>query len=204
MIGVLLAIIGGFVPVNQDFVVAFASQGYKHHHCSGTLVAADTVLVARHCIDSSPGAPFEVRFSDESSIAVASVYMPSGGDSALAYLAEPSSIEPAPLLFDYVDSGTVVSLSGWGDDADALSACISTVTWASPESYIQFDPYPTASCGPAAHDSGGGILVREGLEWRTVGNITSTSDGVNVTRYSSDPAYVAVSAPFSSLRRRRR
>jgi hypothetical protein len=193
MIGaVALAIVGGFIPADQQFVVAFASQSAKLHHCSGALVAPDVVLTARHCIENSPGAPFEVRFSNGESIHVSSTYFPVSGDSALAYLEEKSGVQPAPVLFNYVGAGSPIYLSGWGLPSYALKSCSSTVSWTDPGSYINYPEFVSAPCGPAAHDSGGPILARVGAEWRVVGNIVSTWYGMNMTRYFDDPAYFAV------------
>lgn len=183
-------IIGGSTVSSAPWAAAVMSNG--SFTCSGTIISADYVLTARHCI------------SGTMSVRVGSVNRSSGGvtrtvsatstrsDLALMRLSSPISTSYMPLSSSYPPVGSTNSIYGWGmtcysgcDASPTLKTATVRVT-----STNQTDAYggraigSTEISGNAWRGDSGGPQVYNGAQ---VG-VASTADG-QANQYYGSVAY---------------
>lgn len=187
------AIDGGYAPPNSstefDAVCAMSKQGLLappgsiNTFCSGTLVAPNIVLTARHCLqcamcpcesstDPQPGNPWMVRFRrlpngslgnyDVEVIGRIVDYDNCASDTALLILAEPvTHIECIPVDYNFLPvAGTEAIAAGWGFDGSGswpggLRLADVVIDQCS-GTYVRLSP-PCVRM----HDSGGPVLWRD-------------------------------------------
>ena len=180
-------IIGGSPVASAPWAAAVLSNG--SFTCSGTIIAADYVLTARHCI------------SGTMSVRVGSVTRTSGGvtrtvsstttryDLALMRLSSSISTSYMPLSSAYPPVGSTNSLYGWGQTCYSgcgASTTLKTATVSVTSTNVT-DYYggraiaSTAVSGNAWRGDSGGPQVYNGAQ---VG-VASTADGTSRQYYGS-------------------
>lgn len=180
-------IIGGGTVSSAPWAAAVFSNG--SFTCSGSVIASQWVLTARHCISGSM------------SVRIGSVYYASGGttrtvsatytryDLALMRLSSPVSTSTVTLASSNPPIGSTNSIYGWG--MTCYSGC-------SPSSQLKTATVQVTS--NSATDAYGGQAIRStrinGNAWkgdsggpqfyngRQVG-VASTADGVSIQNYAS-------------------
>ncbi|MGW4941184.1 S1 family peptidase [Actinoplanes sp. NPDC004185] len=180
-------IIGGSTVASAPWAAAVFSNG--SFTCSGTIISANYVLTARHCISGSM------------SVRVGSVSRTSGGvtrtvsstttqnDLALMRLSSSVSTTYMPLSSAYPPVGSTNSLYGWGQTCYSGCGASTTLKTASVRvtSTNQTDAYggraigSTAINGNAWRGDSGGPQVYNGAQ---VG-VASTADGQSRQYYAS-------------------
>jgi secreted trypsin-like serine protease len=180
-------IIGGSTVASAPWAAAVLSNG--RFTCSGTIISANYVLTARHCI------------SGTMSVRVGSVNRTSGGvtrtvsstasryDLALMRLSSSVSTSYMPLSSAYPPVNSTNSLYGWGQTCYSGCAASTTLKTASVRvtSTNQTDAYggraigSTAINGNAWRGDSGGPQVYNGAQ---VG-VASTADGQSRQYYGS-------------------
>jgi secreted trypsin-like serine protease len=180
-------IIGGSTVASAPWVAAVLSNG--SFTCSGTIISANYVLTARHCI------------SGTMSVRVGSVNRTSGGvtrtvsstvtqnDLALMRLSSSVSTTYMPLSSSYPPVGSTNSIYGWGMTCYSGCAASTTLKTATVQvtSTNQTDAYggraigSTRINGNAWKGDSGGPQVYNGAQ---VG-VASTADGTSRQYYGS-------------------
>jgi secreted trypsin-like serine protease len=180
-------IIGGSTVASAPWAAAVFSNG--SFTCSGTIISANFVLTARHCISGSM------------SVRVGSVSRTSGGvtrtvsstttqnDLALMRLSSSVSTTYMPLSSAYPPVGSTNSLYGWGQTCYSGCGASTTLKTATVQvtSTNQTDAYggraigSTAINGNAWRGDSGGPQVYNGAQ---VG-VASTADGQSRQYYGS-------------------
>jgi len=180
-------IIGGSTVSSAPWAAAVFSNG--SFTCSGTIISANYVLTARHCISGSM------------SVRVGSVYRSSGGttrtvsststrsDLALMRLSSPVSTSYMPLSSAYPPVGSTNSIYGWGMTCYSgcgastvlKTATVRVTTTNATDAYGGRAIGSTRISGNAWRGDSGGPQVYNGAQ---VG-VASTADGVNIQNYGS-------------------
>jgi secreted trypsin-like serine protease len=180
-------IIGGGTVSSAPWAAAVFSNG--SFTCSGTIISADYVLTARHCI------------SGTMSVRVGSVNRTSGGvtrtvaatstryDLALMQLSSPISTSYMPLSSAYPPVGSTNSIYGWGMTCYSGCGASTTLKTATVQvtSTNQTDAYggraigSTRISGNAWRGDSGGPQTYNGAQ---VG-VASTADGTSRQYYGS-------------------
>ena len=180
-------IIGGSPVTSAPWAAAVFSNG--SFTCSGTIISANYVLTARHCI------------SGTMSVRVGSVSRTSGGvtrtvsstvtrnDLALMRLSSAVSTSYMPLSSAYPPVGSTNSLYGWGQTCYSGCAAATTLKTATVRvtSTSQTDAYggraigSTKGSGNAWRGDSGGPQIANGVQ---VG-VASTADGRTAQYYGS-------------------
>jgi secreted trypsin-like serine protease len=180
-------IIGGSTVSSAPWAAAVLSNG--SFTCSGTIISADYVLTARHCINGSM------------SVRVGSVNRTSGGvtrtvaatstryDLALMRLSSPVSTTYMPLSSAYPPVNSTNSIYGWGQTCYSGCGASTTLKTATVRvtSTNQTDAYggraigSTEISGNAWRGDSGGPQVYNGAQ---VG-VASTADGSSRQYYGS-------------------
>jgi hypothetical protein len=181
------SIIGGSTVSSAPWAAAVFSNG--SFTCSGTIISANFVLTARHCI------------SGTMSVRVGSVNRSSGGvtrtvsststrnDLALMRLSSPVTTSYLPLSSAYPPVSSTNSLYGWGMtcysgcDASAVlkTATVRVTSTNSTDAYGGRAIQTTAISGAAWRGDSGGPQVYNGAQ---VG-VASTADGQSRQNYAS-------------------
>ncbi|GIF08028.1 S1 family peptidase [Actinoplanes siamensis] len=185
--GVTPYIIGGSTVSSAPWAAAVFSNG--SFTCSGTIISANYVLTARHCI------------SGTMSVRVGSVNRTSGGvtrtvsststrsDLALMRLSSPVTTSYMPLSSSYPPVGSTNSIYGWGMtcysgcDASATlkTATVSVTSTNATDAYGGRAIASTGVNGNAWRGDSGGPQVYNGAQ---VG-VASTADGTSRQYYGS-------------------
>ena len=180
-------IIGGGTVASAPWAAAVLSNG--SFTCSGTIISANYVLTARHCI------------SGTMSVRVGSVNRSSGGvtrtvsstttrsDLALMRLSSPVTTSYMPLSSAYPPVGSTNSIYGWGmtcysgcDASPVLKTATVRVTSTNvTDAYGGRAIRSTAISGNAWRGDSGGPQVYNGAQ---VG-VASTADGTSTQNYGS-------------------
>ena len=180
-------IIGGSTVSSAPWIAAVLSNG--SFTCSGTIISANYVLTARHCI------------SGTMSVRVGSVNRSSGGvtrtvsstttrsDLALMRLSSPVTTSYMPLSSAYPPVGSTNSIYGWGmtcysgcDASPVLKTATVRVTSTNvTDAYGGRAIRSTAISGNAWRGDSGGPQVYNGAQ---VG-VASTADGTSTQNYGS-------------------
>ncbi|GGS29513.1 trypsin-like serine protease [Actinokineospora fastidiosa] len=106
-------IVGGETVSSAPWAAALYGNGT--FRCSGSLVAAQWVLTARHCLGSGLTVRVGNVIKDQGqSVTVASTQAYSRGDLALLKLATPVSMTPARLAEQDPPTGSTNHIYGWG------------------------------------------------------------------------------------------
>ncbi len=179
-------VIGGTTVASAPWAAAVFSGGTLM--CSGTIISADYVLTARHCLGGSM------------SVRVGSVRYTSGGvtrtvtststryDLALMRLSSPVSTTYMPLSSAYPPVGSTNSIYGWGRTCTECvasptlkTATVRVTSTNSTDAYGGRAIASTGISGAAWRGDSGGPQVYNGAQ---VG-VASTADGVSRQYYGS-------------------
>lgn len=150
--------------------------------CSGTLVAADLVLTAAHCVRGAAPNPASVRFdlawADGSPAARsvgAEVLLTAGSelsqDAALVVLAEPLPPEVArPLEIGTPDAGLFILRAFRRDAPDRPSPPVACSPLSTQDGLLALD------CRATSGNSGAPLLARDGDTWKVIGVMVAASN----------------------------
>ncbi|SCL38182.1 Trypsin [Micromonospora pallida] len=179
-------IIGGGYVSSAPWAAAVFSNG--SFTCSGSVISADWVLTARHCVSGSM------------SVRIGSVYYASGGttrtisathtryDLALMRLSSPVSTSYVSLASSNPPNGSTNSIYGWGmtcysgcSASSQLKTASVQVTGLTTDAYGGQAIQSTRINGNAWRGDSGGPQFYNGLQ---VG-VASTANGFNIQNYGS-------------------
>jgi secreted trypsin-like serine protease len=211
---------GGDADQTYSFMVSLQSGG--GHFCGGSLISADWVLTAAHCVEGqSPGA-VSARIGttewaaggEEAQAAEIIVHegydgVSAGNDIALVKLAAPATSAPVSLAAD-APTGTASRLLGWGQTCPEPGAC------GAPDMLQQLDvevldagactgidgalelctSNPNGDSGACYGDSGGPQVVGDGTTWSLIG-VTSRS-GNNDSTCATGPSIYTNATAYSA------
>jgi len=214
--GVTPFIVGGSnADRSYPFMVSLQDGG--SHFCGGSLIRADWVLTAAHCVAGAPPGLVTARIGStdytqggEFAQADAIVAHPgfdgtSGDDIALVHLSAPVGAAPIPIA-PSAPVGTASRLLGWGQTCPVPGGC------GAPRILQQLDTrvLPAGSClgidaavelctdspsgaGACYGDSGGPQLVATGGGWELIG-VTSRSGNGSSTCATGPSIYTNATA----------
>lgn len=193
-------IVGGHDATEEySFIVSLQNGG--DHFCGGSLIAAEWVVTAAHCVEGSDPASVGLRIGsndrtqggEEAQAAEITIHPEYDGthDIALIKLAAPA--QSAPIKVGTVDEvGTKSRILGWGqttpepggdNGSDVLQELDTSVVDPAGCAGGQIDAEielctenPNGDSGACYGDSGGPQIAKEGEEWVLIGD-TSRSGG---------------------------
>ncbi|RZQ64391.1 S1 family peptidase [Amycolatopsis suaedae] len=211
-------IVGGS-DADQDYSFMVSLQQGGQHFCGGSLIKADWVLTAAHCVEGTSPSAISARIGSRdrtsggeeakaSEVIVHPDYNGSspGGDIALVKLSAPAKSATVP-QGSTIDPGTKSRLIGWGQTCPTRGGC------GAPQILQQLDTQvveaskctgidgklelctdnPGGDAGACYGDSGGPQIVQAGGKWELIG-VTSRSGNNDPTCATGPSIYTSVPA----------
>ncbi len=182
-------VVGG-APVTHDYSFLVSMPG-----CSGTLIAADWAVTAKHC-----PTPRTVRVGSTDRTSGGSIVAVTGevnhprADVKLIHLGKKVGYEPAVIASSSGGPGTATRIVGWGitcrtrhcEPAPAIANELDTsirTDGACPDIHSEFEictDNPGGRRGACYGDSGGPELRKVSGQWQLIGATSRSGDGSSV------------------------